>query len=326
MLKNVSFKQVENNFFTNTKPVYNCVKSVNPCYDCITFSAKPKKITKTIVTEQDIQKRVDNFRKIMGKIPIHEKVMTVLLNPELDFTVPDYDLKTNLLNNAKIAVNKVKKIVYNSLKAVLPDSLSTSIVNKINLNPLENLKTVAVSLNKVKVLDISEGPFDETGEVYFISLVTDGINPPTLLDAKAFEGIKKGDDLMDKGLQKPFNLYLSEEYLIPRLLDFRFLVMEDDAKNAKKAKDIVDKILNDKNYKSVMDAIKELIITGAPAAAIFTLVDAAISAILQLEALNEDDQLLYYAARFTKDFDNLGLGKYDKKYDKIELGYEIQGK
>lgn len=266
-----------------------------------------------------INNRVKHFKRLMNGQTIPKEVMSVLKNPDIPMARP-------LISGKSVAASSFRNTIRGNVGRHIPYNIYDKIANKVSNTSLDKINVMAIRLNKLKILDNSESFFRGTGECYFISLVTDGTTEPSLLKVETFNGIRDGDDLFTKGLQKPYTLYLSQKGNVPELIDFRFLVMEADKKENMKAAEIIDMISKNKEYKTVIDAIRVLTKQAAPPAAIFTLVDCAIGVIKKVLKTAEDDQLLYYAARFTKDFDELGIGKYDNKYDKVELGYEILAK
>lgn len=280
------------NQVTTSLPVVNNLKQ-----DTVSFSGKNK----------EINKRIEGFAKLMGDKPIPQEVMDILKS-DIPITFP----------KEKNAVER--------LWDKLSDALKIDSVEKVRPKVLSDVDVVSIRLNKMKILKKKEGLLGGKAEVYFISLVNDGINEPASLKVETFNGLKKNDDLCDHGLQKPYTVYISEKGKLPRLLDFRMLVMEEDKKGAKKAADIIGAITGDGEYKQVVTALTSLMSIAAPPAAIFTMVDSAMKIIKRVVGCNEDDQMLNYAARYSEDFDNLGIGNHESKCDNIELGYEIVGK
>jgi hypothetical protein len=316
MVQNVSFKRAElhNSALKTDKQIQTSPFALKK--DVITFTQTQQQ---ALVSQKEIKERIKNFKKIMGDQPIPKEVMAVLNDSKIPMALPVIDEKS-------AGAGTVRRGLKSAIEKLLPKSVSRKLVKKISPKMETEISKVAIRLDKLKILDKSEGIFRGNGEVFFISLVNDGATEPNLLRVETFKNIKDGDDLFDKGLQKPFTVYLSEEGKVPRLIDFRMMVMEADQAESKKASDVIDAITQDGDYKKIIEAIRVLIKNAAPPAAIFTLADTAIGVIKRVLKINEDDQLLYYAARFTKDFDNLGVGKYDNKYDKVELGYEILAK
>lgn len=317
MVNNISFKpQVK--FNVGSKVLSSPNSGLTPIQkDTISFSSK---VNETGVSQKEIRKRVKKFTKLMKGQPIPPEVMNVLKDPNMPVALP---VETGRAATIGIIRSAIKK----TIESIMPRTWSEPLVKKIAPESLLNdINVVAVRLNKMKILDKSEGILRGNGECYFLSMVTDGVSEPAILRVETFNNIKDGDDLFDKGLQRPFTVFLSDEGKVPRLLDFRLLIMEADEKGSKKASEILDAITGHEDYKKIIIAIRELVKAAAPAAAIFTLLDSAMGIVKRILKTNEDDQLLYYAARFTKDFDNLGVGSYNNKYDKVELGYEILAK
>lgn len=295
------------------KPATSFNKNIlAPTKDTVSFTSC---CSDNIVTQKDIDQRVKEFQKIMKGQEIPETVMKVLTNKNIPMISGD------------VVGKPANSGILKDMVSVLPQTLQVSLAPKItNEISADNITTCAIRLNKVKILDKSEGIFRGNGEVFFISIVNDGIKEPAILKIQTIHDVKNGDDLFDKGLQKPLTLYLSEEGKVPRLLDFRLMVMESDIKESEKMEEILDTISSNSDYKDAVDAIRDLLAAAAPATAIGKMLDSIAGIIKKVLKLNKDDQLLYYTARFTKDFDNLGIGSYDKKYDKVELGYEIVAK
>lgn len=285
--------------------------------DTVSFSNEAKE--NKPLTEKQINKRIKDFSKVMEGQDIPQEVLEILKDPGIKVSPPE---KTQW----PVSVGIIRKALQRVLVAILPKKYAEMLVPKISPKPLSDIDTVSIKMNKLKILKNSDGLFKKKNDIYFVSFVSDGVNNPAMLKVETFKDIRKNDDLFDKGLQRPYTLYLSEEGKVPRLLDFRLLVMEDDKKDAKKATDILDAVTGNDDYQKVVRGITALISVASPPAAIFTLVDSAIRIIKGVIKCNEDDQMLYYAARFSKDFDNLGVGTYDNKYDKVELGYEIVAK
>lgn len=317
MLNNVSFKACTETTKFPAKQVSRQTAIPHLKQDMVTFSKKVS--SKKIATKKEIEQRISDFKKLLGDKQIPKEVMKVLNNPEIKLNVSPEILKGSDLGIVKNTIKKGSELL-------LPKSISDKIVNKITPKMNADINTLAVRLNKLKILDKSEGIFRGKGECYILSMVSDGASEPIMLKVDTIQGIKDGDDLFDKGLQRPYTVYLTPPGNVPRLLDFRLLVMEEDKKESRKAIDILNAVTGDSKYKDIVAAIAILVKSASPAGAIFTLVDSAVNVAKAVLECNEDDQLLYYAARFTKDFDNLGVGKYDNKYDKVELGYEIIAK
>jgi hypothetical protein len=315
MINNVSLRTSKTTLELQ-KPQHKAHLSLNqPSKDSVQFTSGKLKT----LSQKEIDNRIKHFEKLLEGEKIPPEVMTVLKDPSIPIAIP-------AKKDKPACIGTFRRFVKNVIELILPKSVSEKLVPKISPELLNDINTVAIRMNKLVIKDKSEGIFRGNAEIYFISLVNDGVTEPNLLRVETFKNIREGDDLFDKGLQKPFTLYLSEEGKVPRLMDFRLLIMEEDKRGSRKAEEIIDAITKDGDYKKIIEAIRILIKNSAPSAAIFTLVDTAIGVIKRILRVNEDDQLLYYAARFTKDFDNLGVGSYDKNYEKVDLGYEIIAK
>lgn len=319
VIQNVASKTDIKKTHTSSTPNFTQLKSKELTADTVSFSAKLKQSPSIHANELEISKRIKTFKKVMGDKPIPASVMKVLKNPKIKMSPP---VNTNRSASVGLLRNSAKRL----FEFALPKSISDKLIARITPKTMSDINVLSVRLNKLKITDISENPFDDTAEVYFISLINDGVTKPNLLNVETFEKIREGDDLFEKGLQRPYTVYLSEKGKVPRLLDFRLLIMEADKASSMKAAEIIEAITGDNDYKDIVEAIKELIKASGPPGAIFLLVDAAVGVIARVLKTNDDDKLLSYAARFTKDFDNLGVGTYDNKYDCVDLGYEIVAK
>lgn len=182
-------------------------------------------------------------------------------------------------------------------------------------------------LNKVRILDSLDGIFDKKNEIAVVAITVDSnadgpiqFNQPT-----PFVGIRKGDLLPigDAGL----GMYFSKPERFPNYLGLNLLLVEDD----KAIRDIgasITRARNSPEYKAILTASQTLASSANPAyGALITIGDALVGLTAKMMEQNKDDLLAYFAATYTRAFDDLGLGKHTfHENDRARVQYEILAK
>lgn len=319
MIRTISFTQQNNKKVKSTaiKP-FTTVSIKGLKADTLTFSSNIPPKSGILATEAEISTRIKAYKKAFNDQSLPTDLLKVLTDPRVPMTIPDETIKSTVTDTQQTAISKGFEWLQS---AVLPNKSVNALTNVDD----KNYKVLSLRLNELKILDKSEGIFKGNGECYFLSMVTDGVNEPVVLKVATFKDIKNGDDLFDKGLQKPFTIYLSNDGQFPRFIDFRFAVIEDDTDQSRTANEIIKMVQNDEVYKKIMSGIKSLINAGRPQEEISPLLDSALTVAKKILDATEDDLLIYHVDRFNAN-NGLGIGQHSSKNHYVKLGYEIVAK
>lgn len=173
---------------------------------------------------------------------------------------------------------------------------------------LQDISSVMLRLQKLRLLKAHEGLFGGKSEVYFISTICDGLSdtPIKVQDADSWKGVKAGGylDIIDPGVV----LYMTQPgSAVPQFIDFRFLVMEDDSDIRDKGQLLQD-ISVHPGFTSIQSAIKEIMMASNPLiGAAIGLADSAFQLIGSILKGNKDDFIGKGAVTYTRLFDNFGV-------------------
>lgn len=182
-------------------------------------------------------------------------------------------------------------------------------------------------LNRVRILDSMDGVFDKKNEVALVAITIDSNadEPIQFSQPAPFVGIRKGDLLPigDAGL----GMYYSRPERFPKYLGLNLLIVEDD----KAVRDIgasITRARNSPEYKAILTASQTLATSANPAyGALITIGDALVGLTAKMMEKNKDDLLAYFAATYTRAFDDLGIGKHTfLQPDRARVQYEILAK
>lgn len=185
-------------------------------------------------------------------------------------------------------------------------------------------KAIELKLNNVAILDLFDGPFEAvfggSNEVKIVSLVFDGsAKEPFKFEVGSFPNIKKNQSLPfgDAGLA----VYFSEPDKLPRFLDWRLLIIEDDS-DVRNAGKVIQQIQGTSEYKAIVDVIPTLV--NPTWGAIIQITSGVISLIAKAMEQNQDDIISLFAATYTLPFDRLGVGKHTFfQEERSRVNYEI---
>lgn len=182
-------------------------------------------------------------------------------------------------------------------------------------------------LNRVRILDNFDGLLDKQNEVALVAITIDSnaddpiqFNLPT-----PFVGIRKDDNLPlgDAGL----GMYFSKPERFPNYLGLNLLIIEDD----KAIRDIgasITRVRNSPEYKAIRTATQSLATAVNPVyGTLVTIGDALVGLTAKMMEQNKDDIVAYFAATYTRAFDDLGIGKHTfHQADRARVQYEILAK
>lgn len=185
-------------------------------------------------------------------------------------------------------------------------------------------KAIELRLRNVTILDLFEGLpgaiFGGSNEIKIISLVFDGNSKdPFKFEVGSFPGIKENQSLPfgDAGLA----VYFSEPEKLPRFLDWRLLIIEDDS-DVRNAGKIIQQIQATPEYKAIVDVVLTLV--NPTWGAITQITSGVISLIAKAMEQNQDDVISLFAATYTLPFDRLGVGSHTFFQEKrSRVSYEI---
>lgn len=186
-------------------------------------------------------------------------------------------------------------------------------------------ESILMRIINVKVLDwkarLKRLGIGDEADIDIITYVVDGENdrPAYNISLKSFPKIKRQTNV---AIGNPGIMIYEREGKVPRFLDIRILV----ARNRQGIRNVgtaMNKIVKDENFKEATFALTALL--SSPINVITSQIDNIVGIIGAILEMQKDDQLLYYAATFHRDFDNLGIGK--KRCDQtnyVELCYEVK--
>lgn len=184
---------------------------------------------------------------------------------------------------------------------------------------------VELLLREVWILDnfdgILEQIFGGSNEIKLVSLVFDGASKdPFKFEVGSFPGIDTNKKLPigDGGLA----LYFSEPDQLPRFIDWRLLVIEDDS-DVRNAAKIIHQVQKTANYNGIVEEAVGLV--NSTWAAVTKITSSVISLIATAMEQNQDDVISLYAATYTLVFDSLGVGVHDIYHEgHSRVKYEIR--
>ena len=138
-------------------------------------------------------------------------------------------------------------------------------------------------------------------EIYLCTVVVDSLGTdPFVTKVSEFTGIKDRQALPidpENGL----TLYRSNK--VPDFLDYRILVAESD-EDVRNAGEVIADLVNTDQYKSFRDAILGVTAFGQPQIALISAAaDFLVNTISKILKMNKDDQLIYVAGSFDRQFD-----------------------
>lgn len=179
-------------------------------------------------------------------------------------------------------------------------------------------------LNRVRILHNFDGLFDRKNEVALVAITIDSnaADPIQFSPPAPFVGIRK-DDLLPIG-DAGLGMYFSKPERYPSYLGLNLLIIEDD----KAIRDMgasIQRVRNSPEYKAILTTSQTLASSANPAyGALITLSDALVGLTAKMMTRNKDDLLAYFAATYTRAFDDLGIGKHTFHQDeRAHVQYEI---
>ena len=184
---------------------------------------------------------------------------------------------------------------------------------------------IELVLREVWILDnfdnILEQLFGGSNEIKLVSMVFDGASKdPFRFEVGSFPGIKKEKQLPlgDAGLA----LYFSESDALPRFLDWRLLIVEDDS-DVRNAGKVIQQIQKTEEYKRIVDVA--LALADPTWDVVARIANTVISLVASVMEQNEDDIISLYAATYTLIFDHLGVGAHTFYHEgRTRVKYEIK--
>lgn len=236
--------------------------------------------------------------------------MTVFANPTI---LDDIEILTPISHNSPSA-----GLFQVPLPPTLGDPLTKAETEAAAAIPT---RCVELALTEVRILDNFEGLFGGTNEIKLVSLVFDGNSAePFHFQVSTFTGIKKDQPLPigDRGIA----LYFSEPRNLPRFLDWRLLVIEDDS-DVRNAGRVIKEIQATNEYKAIVNSVIGLV---APTWGVITqITSGVISLVARVMEQNKDDVISLFAATYTLAFDELGKGSHTLHQDgRSRIAYEIR--
>lgn len=184
---------------------------------------------------------------------------------------------------------------------------------------------IDLRIREVVILDnfdgILEQIFGGSNEIKLVSLVFDGSSKePLKFEVGTFPGIDKGKKLPlgNAGL----TVYFSEPEQMPRFIDWRLLVIEDDS-DVRNAGKIIQQVQKTGEYKEILETIVGLV---NPTWGVVTkITSSVISLIASAMEQNQDDVISLYAASYNLVFDRLGQGVHTFYHEnRSRVTYEIR--
>ncbi len=198
-------------------------------------------------------------------------------------------------------------------------------------------QAVRLKLNAVQVVSGLEPEFLGLGApkgIYLVSSIVDGIGQnPITFEGKTYTGVRNGNMLplgTEGERDATFNLYQRTGGL-PDLLCFSLVVFRSN-ENLREFGGVLTEMMGDSRFTKLYDIVKAAVSGANPA---FGIVWQAANEIIGLLGsylkAKPDEQLGYYEARYTRIFDDLGVGEHPPKEDRaptlatgsIRLAYEI---
>lgn len=171
-------------------------------------------------------------------------------------------------------------------------------------------RPLALRLRELIVLDnfdgIFEGIFGGGNEIRLVSLVNDGTSKePFKFEVGTFNGIKPKAPLPlgDKGLL----LYYAEPENLPPFIDWRLLIVEDDS-DVRDLGLMLKDLQKTQGYQDALGAVLNLV--NPTVAAVVGLTNTVIGLVAHLMEQNRDDIISLFAATYTREFDNMGVGTH----------------
>jgi len=182
-------------------------------------------------------------------------------------------------------------------------------------------------LNRVRILDSMDGVFDKKNEVALVAITIDSNSDDPIQFSRPtpFVGIRKNSLLPigDSGL----GMYFSTPARFPNYLGLNLLIVEDD----KAIRDLgasITRVRKSPEYKAIRTASQSLATAANPAyGALITIGDALVGLTAKMMEQNKDDLMAYFAATYTRAFDDLGIGKHTfHQAGRARVQYEILAK
>jgi hypothetical protein len=221
-------------------------------------------------------------------------------------------VKFRLLKGNRPHIKELRKMRIEKVRGPPPPSFVPS------GTPLPQTGSILVRLKKVKILNWNSRWKRKVSIYVFTTVLDETSKNPVSLDLKTFDHVKKGDEL---SLGKPGVAMYQKTGMLPGFLDMRILVARSK-QGYRAAGDLLIEISKNKDYKN---AVSELIsIAGGPVSVLINKFDLIVGLIGAILKLQKDDQLLFYPATVTRDFDGYlpGLHCDIKRY--VDFCYEIR--
>jgi hypothetical protein len=188
-------------------------------------------------------------------------------------------------------------------------------------------RTITLKLREVTIFDhfdgfLFDGFLNPSMEIRLVSVVIDSNQdePIKFSSPNAYQGIKplKPLPINSSGLA----LYFSNPNALPKFLDFRLLVIEDD-QDVRNAGEAIAQLRASAEYATILNAAK-LAAAATSYAALLPIGDALLGLLGAYMRQDKDDLISYFHATHTLAFDNLGKGTHVFHQDKrSRVKYEI---
>ncbi|NIO20654.1 MAG: hypothetical protein GTN76_07925 [Candidatus Aenigmarchaeota archaeon] len=191
----------------------------------------------------------------------------------------------------------------------------------------DDVGSVVVNLDSIKILKVLEPIWDRNAEIYAITMVNDDLtfenkseeNPTNVHSFGIFDKVKKNDTINLKNY--PIYTYkCAEKGVTPEQLVCKFLIMESDQKD-REIGDILEHIREREEYKRAVDILRKY---PKPEVSMITIVtDLVFSAITKALETNKDDQVMLSYDGFHKWINKLGFGRHRDRNRNAILNYSI---
>jgi hypothetical protein len=211
--------------------------------------------------------------------------------------------------------DKVYRPSFTLLEAVQTDDVQGTAKEKlhsIQMDPhLRDLaqQQIMARLKSVQILNWNSPKLRLTGnkksDIYVITTIVDDYSKdPVTCELNSFSNINKGDRLT---IASEFGVKMFQcSGRIPTYLDIRILVVRSK-KGIRDLGQALASIRGDSDFKDTVQKLASLV-TG-PIGIVTAQIEQIVGVIGKILQLKKDDQLCYYCATITRDFDNLAIGK-----------------
>jgi hypothetical protein len=200
----------------------------------------------------------------------------------------------------------------------------------------QDADAVRVKINTLQVMQGLEPGFlglAPAKGVYLVTSVVDGMSDqPVSFNGQVHERVKNGDVLpigTEGGRDQPLNVYLKEGGL-PPILGISVVVFRSN-ENLRQFGGLITEVTADKRYEKLTDIIATAATAVVPAyGIIWQAANEIIGLVGSLLKATPDEQLGYYEARFTRRFDDLGVGHHPPEgvghtvaAGRVRLAYQV---